>query len=139
VKSASRITSSSTQPRRVAAEEAEGDAEDDADADRDHADGDRDARADDEQREDVSAELVGAQPVGRRGALQLVRDVELGGGVRRPDEREERCQHHRRHEHPADRQARRAAARPVHRGDRQRLPCDRVHAERFRSRGSTTT
>ena len=62
-------------------EQAEGDAEGDADADRDQADGDRHPAADDQQRDDVAAEAVGAEPVRPRRRLQLVRDVELG----RPD------------------------------------------------------
>jgi hypothetical protein len=86
-------------------EQAEGDAEDHADADRDQADRDRDAAADDQQRDDVAAEAVGAEPVRRARPLQLVRDVELGGRVRRPDVREQRQADDDRHQHGADAQA----------------------------------
>ena len=114
-------------------EQAEGDAEDDADADRDHADRDRDAAADDEQRDDVAAEAVGAEPVRRARRLQLVRDVELGGRVRRPREREQRQADDDGDQHRADAQAGVAPALPSGR--------DGAHVVRARARrrGSMTT
>ena len=72
-----RMTSSSKRAAPCGGGEAEGHAEADADADRDKRDGDRDPGADHEHREDVAAEVVGAEPV-RRG-----RRLELGGDVER--------------------------------------------------------
>ena len=86
-------------PRR--GEQAERHAHRDADAHGDQAHGDGGACADDEQRDDVAPQAVGAQPVRRRGRQQLVRHVDLGGGVRRPHERQQ-CQHdQRRDQHAA--------------------------------------
>ena len=69
--------------------EAERHAEADADADRDERDGDRDAGADHEHREDVAAEVVGAEPVRRRGRLELGGDVEGGDVPGGPEEGDE--------------------------------------------------
>ena len=66
-------------PRR--GEQAERDADDEADADRDDADRDRVLRADEQQRGDVAAEAVGAEPVrGRRRAASLFGTSMSAGG-----------------------------------------------------------
>jgi hypothetical protein len=55
-----------------------------ADADRDQRHGNRVASADHDHRQDVAAEMVGAEPMGQRGCLRLVRYDQPGDVVRRP-------------------------------------------------------
>jgi hypothetical protein len=64
----------------VAADQAEGDAAGEGDRRRDEADGERDAGAVDDAREDVAADLVGAEPELRRRRLERERD-DLGVAV----------------------------------------------------------
>ena len=131
VKSARRITDLLDPAALDRGDEAEGDAEADADADRDQADRDRDPAADDQQRDDVAAEAVGAEPVRRARRLQLVRDVELGGGVRRPHEGEQREADDERDQQRADREVGAPPAAARRRGV--------AHERRARRRGSMTT
>ena len=71
VKSLKRMMSSSVQPLRAAAIRPSADAEGETDADRDDADHDGGAGADQQQRDDVAAEHVGAEPVRRRRRPQF--------------------------------------------------------------------
>ena len=133
VKSARRITASSTQPRRADGEQAERDAEDEADADRDHADQRSSLRADEQQRGDVAAEAVGAEPVRRARRLQLVRDVDLGRRIRRPHQRQQRRPISSSSDSTrADRRSSGGAAR-ARRSARRRRAHDRRRSSRVRS------
>ena len=85
-----RISASSSQPPRAAAQRAERHADAHADADRDQRHGDRVARADHDHRQDVAAEMVGAEPVDGGRRLQLVGDDQPGDVVGRPDVGDER-------------------------------------------------
>ena len=83
----------------------------------------RDAHAVDESREQIAAELVGAEQMVPRGALQAVLDVLLGRIVRRDQRREDR-----QHDEPADDDEAEEAGRPA--GDlleqaRAGRPCGR--------------
>jgi hypothetical protein len=64
-----------------------------ADTDRDQRNGDRIAGADHDHRQDVAAEMVGAEPVRRRGRLRPVGDHQPGYVVGCPDEGDERSGH----------------------------------------------
>ena len=82
-----RVLDESLRERR---DEAERDAEHEADADRDDADQDRDPRTRQQLRGDVAPEAVGPEPMRQRGRRELVRDVDRGGRIGRPDERDRR-------------------------------------------------
>ena len=97
--------------------EAERHAEAHADADRDERHRDRDPRPDHDHREDVAAEMVGAEPVGGGRRLQLVRDVERRDVVGGPEEGNERRGREDRDDGPADEEA--AHQRPRRRGSTQ--------------------
>ena len=77
-------------------------------ADQDHHEADdveRDARAVDDARVDVAAELVGAEPVRRRRRLQAVGEILGGRRMGRDPWRQRRDQHQRQHDaEPGDRQ-----------------------------------
>ena len=73
-----------------------------ADADRDKRHGDRVAGADHDHRQDVAAEMVGAEPVRQRGRLRLVGDDQFGDVVGRPEEGDERHRRHQRRDGEAD-------------------------------------
>ena len=57
----------------------------DADADRDQSDRDRSPCSDHDHRKDVAPEVIGAEPVQRRGGLQLVGDIKRFDVERRPE------------------------------------------------------
>ena len=100
------------EPLRERGDEAEHDAEDEADADRDDADENRDARAGDDLRGDVAAEIVGPEPVRQRWRRELVGDVDRGRRIGRPDERQRRHADERRRERAAEPQTEAAPAKP---------------------------
>ena len=94
-------------------------ADDEPDAHRNHPDHDRGARAHQQQRHDVAPIRVGAQPVRRIGRQQLGRHIHFIGRVRRPDQRQRRCDDYEQGESGADGEAavaQRAAPPVVGRG-----------------------
>src|SRR5271163_536847 len=93
-------------------EEAERDAECEADAYRNHADEQGDASAGENLRGDVAPQRIRAEPMRRRGDLQLVRNVESRRRIRRPDQRQRRGEDQQRHQGHAEPQARVVARIP---------------------------
>ena len=80
-------------------------AERQTDAHRDDADHDRASGAYQQQRDDVAAQHVGAEPVQRGRRIELVRHVDLVGRPWRPDQRQQRRRHHQHGEHAARHEA----------------------------------
>jgi hypothetical protein len=86
----------------VAADEAEQQAAGERDADRDHADLEGQPGAVDDPAEQVAAEVVGAEPVLRRGRLEARPGAHLQGIIRRDRRREEGTQDQQQHDREAE-------------------------------------
>src|SRR6202167_5612714 len=86
-------------------DEAEDDPEREANADRDDANQNGDARARQNLRSDVASEIVGAEPVRRGWRGELVGNVDRGRRIGRPDERQQGGGDQRRDEYGSEPQA----------------------------------